>query len=484
MTNQSREQRQSARSSNARVHLPGQGPGLAGTIYPAEGSLSPKFLIAQQGVLLWRSATLLGTQLLRWNPMPKLGCRTRGIARSALAFTLLFCSVVPTVSAQVLLFSEDFNGLPLGPPADEPLTGFPNAFTHTPPPGWDRDDSGVPGVGDPLVGVEEWEGWSFANKNFWQTAATLGGGPTPRDFFTRGQGTIAVADPDQWNDLGDPANAPNGGFYSTLLETPFIDLTPATLPGFRVKLGFDSSWFGGDCCNDGANFTLPNQPEPGSDNQTAFINVRYDNGQVDQILRWEAAPYLDQQGDPTNDPGPPGTPNSPNPHFRPPEFNERVWIELDLPQAAALGLISSGDGPAASTASGASLEFGLENAGDDGWWGIDNLQMFSVSTVLGDMNVDDVVDSADIAAFALGLINEDEYANTYYGEFPVTRGSSDGTFDLDDIEWFVNILETSGVATSVEEVIAAAFSPAVPEPCACGAALLALSLIVPNRRRP
>src|SRR4051794_39983914 len=94
-----------------------------------------------------------------------------------------------------ILFSENFNGLAgsLGPSVNE-RTGnsrvtrrpsdfgtsvpIPNAFSHSAP-GWTVNSTtydaygasvgnpGVAQIGNPDYGVDEWEGWSFANKDFW-----------------------------------------------------------------------------------------------------------------------------------------------------------------------------------------------------------------------------------------------------------------------------------------------------------------------------
>lgn len=407
-----------------------------------------------------------------------------------LAYTLTaFACFASLVEAQYLpLYSEDFDSLPLFKNVDEPVT-FPEAFTHVPPSGWDDIGPPVPGTGNPNLGVEEWEGWSYANKQFWQLAAIQPtGGITPRDFFTLGKNTVAVADPDQWNDLGDPANKRIGGFFNTLVQTSEINVAPAIPPDIRLKLSFDSSWFGGDCCNDGAQFGN-GQPPPGSDNQTAIVRLRLPGGGSVEILRWEAAPYIDANGNPFSQPG---SNTVPNPFYKPIDPNERVYLDLEPTQSAILsaalaenpellasGLFTgSGEDPPPEKIS---LEFGLGNAGDDGWWAVDNLEVFAVGTVLGDMDVNGFVEEADVAAFALGLLDGIEYRNTYYGEFPVTRGSADSVFDFDDIEWFVNILEGEGVATSVAEVVSL-LTP-VPEPNSLLLLLASLSLFGISRSR-
>lgn len=396
------------------------------------------------------------------NPMFSLTHKLSSLCQASLAGLLLTVFVVPA-SAVTLLFQEDFESLVLQPPVDEFFLAsmFPQAFTHNEPPGWDRDASNVPGVGNPLIGVFEWEGWSFANKDFWQAAAAGPSvGPTGgREAFTLGQGTIAVADPDQWNDLGDPAN--EIGFYNTLLTTPTIDLAPRLPNEDHLVIQFDSSWRGG-CCDDGGSF------DPGGNNQTAILRVRLPDNQLVELFRWESAPFFDASGNPTTDPSAPGgLPNVPNPFFKPDDFNERVTLDLNglIPPSAFASSNASSPSGSGTGASGGGIgfEFGMEGAGDDGWWGIDNVEVASYSTVLGDMDLSGVLEQADIAAFALGMLDTDAYRFDYFGEFPVTRGSADSTFDFDDAPWFVALLEGAGVASAAEG-LAFAFSPAIPEP--------------------
>ena len=123
------------------------------------------------------------------------------------------------VSAQTVIFTENFDQLPLGPPVDEE-SGITQAFTLEPPENWQVDSADVPGVSSQSVGVTEWEGWWFANKNFWLEVSR----DERRSEFKRGEGIVAVADPDEWNDLGDPAN--NVGFFNTFPTLPRA-ITPA-----------------------------------------------------------------------------------------------------------------------------------------------------------------------------------------------------------------------------------------------------------------
>jgi hypothetical protein len=345
----------------------------------------------------------------------------------------------PMVSALTTHLYEDFDALPLMTSIDE-LPPVPNAFTHTAPNGWDRDATGVPGAvpPNPDIGIFEWEGWSFARKSFWQSVGERG-----RDQFTLGKDTIAVAETDAWNDKGNPAN--NFGFYDTFLTTPPINFTNADKGG--IKLMFNSSWMPG-CCDDGERFA------PDQNNQRASIRLRFANGNVVPILRWESAPYIDSQGRPSLDPKFPA-----NPFYKMANVNEKVVVDLAPFLTAANGKL-------------ARIEYGVTEAGDDGWWAVDVMHVFSLSLVAGDMNIDGLVDQNDVPAFALGVQNPDEYSSTYFGEFPVTRGSPDSQFDFDDIPWFVNILESSGVGSAAEMVQAALVAGTIPEPSTMAMATL------------
>lgn len=362
-----------------------------------------------------------------------------------------------TTLAVQIFFQENFDQLQLRPPVDEdPTTPFPEAFTHQPPSGWELDVSGVPGVGNPSVGVVEWEGWSFANKSFWIDVSQDEG----RSQFTRGQGTVAVADPDEWNDLGDPAN--NVGFYNTFLETPFFDIGNLLQTGSRLQLQFDSSWRT-QCCDDGDGF------DPAGNNQTASFTARFEDGTEVALDRWESAPFffIDPFGieRPSTDPA-----DIPNPDFKSSNLNELVFIDLSpLLQV--------------TNHSRFQIIFGMEDAGDDWWFAMDNMQLISLTEVPGDMDLDSDVDVDDIDDFAQAIHDAADYAATHFGESPATRGSDDSDFNFDDIDWFVNLLNGGGVAASRDTIIAAIQAQAVPEPSTLLLASVVFSLGLGRRIR-
>jgi len=373
------------------------------------------------------------------------------------AATLLCASLLTVVATQstfglTVVYEENFNQVPLRPAVDE-SSNITQAFSHEPPDNWQINSQGVPGVGNPDVGVAEWEGWSFANKDFWIEVSE----DERRSEFKRGQGTVAVADPDEWNDLGfpsigGPANAI--GFYNAFLATPQFDISTLREKGDRLKFRFDSSWIP-ECCDDGEVF------DPNGNNKRASIRAIFEDGSsIDNLLRWESAPFTftDASGNtrPSTDPN-----DDVNPFFKSTDTNELVYLDLSPLLSASQNHINF------------RLEFGLTNAGDDWWWAMDNMQMISMMAVPGDMDLDYDVDEDDIDDFAQAMHSTEAYRAAHYDELPAVRGSLDSTFDFDDIDWFVGVLNDWGVAASEATIIAAFEAQAVPEPSTGGLALLA-----------
>jgi hypothetical protein len=231
-------------------------------------------------------------------------------------------------AASNTVWSDNFDAVPLGPSVNErnqagghvtvvettPNTNaVPAAFTHTPPSGWNVDNSGgVPGIGNPNEGVQEWEGWAITNPGFWLFVKD-----SNRSQFTKGTGLIAVADPDDWDALGDPEAI---GTYNSLLVTPPINITG--IGAGLLRLAFDSSW----------------RPE---DTQTAILEADYGNGFV-PVLRWES--------------------DSASPFFHGDNTNESLLLSLNNPAGAT----------------SVRFRWGMVNATDDWWWAIDNISVSAV----------------------------------------------------------------------------------------------------------
>jgi len=217
-----------------------------------------------------------------------------------------------------LPFKEDFETIELGTSPEE-SAGTEGVWTDTPPEGWFIDESGVPGIGNPDTdGVADWAGWAITDKEWWIQAA----GDQRRTEFTLGQGAVAVADPDEWDDLAHTDSA-SEGWYKTFMSTPEIDISG--VQAGTLQLTFDSSW----------------RPEYDSDyHQTANITAFYNDQEPIEVLLWESD----------------GT----SPNFKDDNStNETITVDLENPPGAT-SLV---------------LTFGLFEAGNDWWWAIDNIQV-------------------------------------------------------------------------------------------------------------
>ncbi len=386
----------------------------------------------------------------------------------------LFCLAALAVAgagrclAATVLFAEDFNSVPL---TAAPTYGVPGVYSPVPPPGWDISSVVPPG------GVPEWRGWAMARKTFWQSVGAASGDAPGRGQFTRGSGTIAVADPDLWNSpqigqTGDPAN--RQGFFNSFLHTPTIDLHSRRPNEDRLTLAFDSSWLSLSCCDDG-DYLQP--PLYHRNNQTAVVRARIDGGAPVELLRWESAPFRDANGFPTMLPmSVTGAPNAPNPFYRRFALDERVFVDLALLGPAMIGTLPMGgtQGPG-----DIQIEFGVENAGDDGWWAIDNVEVASYATLLGDMNFSGDLDQGDYDAFALGMLDTQAYRIDFWGAYPVENGSLDSVFDFDDIPWFLEVMKEVGAPASA---YAQAFF-AIPEPTGAAFSFVAMLFYAVQRRQ-
>ena len=214
------------------------------------------------------------------------------------------------------LFSEDFEGLTLGPNVDEGVAGE-MVWTNEPPPDWEIDNNELFGVDEEGVGVTEWKGWAFADKDWWvQTAENQ-----RRAEFARGQNTVAIADPDEWDDIGGPGGQKQGG-YNTYLSTPPIDIS-GIAPGSAI-LSFDSSW----------------RPEFDDNyHQSGNLRVSFDGGEPIELFEWLS--------------------DSSSPNYKDEAIDEEVIVPLNNPEGAQSMVIT----------------FGLFDAGNDWWWAIDNIEV-------------------------------------------------------------------------------------------------------------
>jgi hypothetical protein len=176
--------------------------------------------------------------------------------RLVLAVAAVVGGMTGVASAQQTLFSENFDGLTLGPFVSPTETGGNGSdWTDVPPAGWTRDNSGVPEGPPP-----EFRGFTFMNKDSW--VATEGN--QERFLFSSGTGTVMVADPDAFDDGTDID--PN--LFRALVTTPAIPL--AGVSPNTLVLNLNSSF----------------RPYDG---MTARVAVRFDNGSFNNILEYTTA---------------------------------------------------------------------------------------------------------------------------------------------------------------------------------------------------
>ena len=239
-----------------------------------------------------------------------------------LPLTVVLCTAVPKFSAAVDLLSENFEGVTL-----MPIVTFESELRSRE--AWQTIDNGPTGwseinnttsVGDTESGVLEFEGWRYVDKEWWINTA----GDQERSQFLNGVGTILVADPDEWDDFGSPAQGsegdllPENGVFDSTLVTPVIPISGITE---AIKLAFSSSW----------------RPE---DHQTATLTARYNNGS-EELDVW--------------------TSQTSDSNYKDDATNEQLLYELQSIPAGATSV---------------QFEFRLQG-NNDWWWAIDNLSVFT-----------------------------------------------------------------------------------------------------------
>lgn len=270
---------------------------------------------------------------------------------------LAFVALTHTTAYGVVLFSENFDGVSLGGSVNERIgTAILTTVATTPgtspipgvwsnsAAGWTRNNNlnsydgaptlttGIPGQGVADYGVDEWEGWTFPRKDFWQTAA----GDQRRTEFTNGVGNVAVVDPDEYYDLGDPDDPAHGGYYNASMVSPSI---PVAGGGF-YGVGFDSSW----------------RPEAFDDSTPTLSNVN--NQEVEVIATFNDPANTSIQVTKWNS-------DTTSPNFKNNATNEHFAAD-----GVALPFINAPAGATSMT-----LKFNIANAGNDWWWAIDNVRV-------------------------------------------------------------------------------------------------------------
>jgi hypothetical protein len=274
------------------------------------------------------------------------GRRARGKSRRASDQLLnaIHEALEPRALFSAILWQENFDGLAYGPNQEETVAGD-NVWTKTPPAGWVKDDTGVPGYNNPDIPVDpndpsitdnngktEWIGFTFAKKDWWVEAA----GDQDRSQFTKGSGGVMIADPDEWDDEDHPGDfATEAELYNAHITTAPIPLAGGKAGTYKIE--FDSAWRP-EGFDDGA----------GINNQTAIIEAVYNTGAPQELVHWDS-----------DGPPPPERPRGPFYHEDKTFENEHVSVALNVPAGAT----------------SVRLRFTMAHSANDWYWAVDNVSL-------------------------------------------------------------------------------------------------------------
>ncbi len=301
---------------------------------------------------------------------------------------------VNALPATSVLFTEGWDSVVLGPNVEEGITtGSGGAkemvWSANAPAGWAVDNSAMPqptpGNEAASDGVREWFGWTFAEPTWWTATA----GNQGRSGFTAGiappesglPSIIAVADPDEWDDL-----THNSGSFKSILTSPQVNIASA-LPG-TVVLTFDSSW---------------QREAP----QKAKVEVSFNSGAWQEVLLW-TADGADRHED---------------------AVNENVRLGLNNPVGGTQ----------------LQFRFTIFDAGNNWWWALDNISVSANTVAPIEMTSFTVDAPTRVLSFqwksTVGQTFKVQYSPTMSGwldaktgiSAAVGAGTTTTTVDLDDL---------------------------------------------------
>ena len=245
------------------------------------------------------------------------------------------------------ILTENFDSLELFPAEDEAYGACGNSiapdvlgWTHDPPENWVIDNSNMP-----EVGTMEWRGWSFASMEFWVDAEDQ-----LRSQFTRGNGTVAVVDPDEWDDCGDAASY---GSYNSILSSPLIQTSNRP-----IQISFDSHY---------------RQEAP----QQVYFNVMNSSGNINEtLLHYSSNAGSDNGGGDM--------------------LNQRLSFNIETNENEIY------------------FNWEMADAGNNWYWAIDNVTIQTQTPPIGDLDYDgeyDIYDLLILVDILLGFLNPDIVLN-------------------------------------------------------------------------
>ncbi|MFO0900345.1 MAG: Ig-like domain-containing protein [Pirellulales bacterium] len=221
--------------------------------------------------------------------------------------------VIPTADVWNSGNKGHFSGNNQVPGFVPPPDADPHDYNANMPYGWTKDTNKP--TPEPV-----YSGWTQLNKDFWIAQQ----GDQDRTTFTLGEGTVAVMDPDAFDDFSSIGPNHDLEAFTTL---PAIDLTDVTAS--TVKIDFDSSF-------------RPEAPRLNDDHpdwigQTALVDVSFDGGTT-----WENVMLQNQETA-----GGTGSLDHANEH-----------LSIEVPNPAGGSML---------------VRFGIVNASNDWWWSVDNI---------------------------------------------------------------------------------------------------------------
>ncbi|HIA79227.1 MAG TPA: hypothetical protein EYO07_03565, partial [Candidatus Marinimicrobia bacterium] len=255
--------------------------------------------------------------------------------------------VVASIPIGINILDENFNNLELFPAEDEAYGACGNSigpdvlgWTHVPPENWTIDNTNMP-----EVGTIEWRGWSFASMDFWVDAEDQ-----LRSQFTRADGTVAVVDPDEWDDCG---NAASFGSYNSILTSPLIPLT-----GNPIHISFDSHY---------------RQEAP----QQVYLTVTNVSGEIiETLLHYSSNAGSDNAGGDV--------------------LNQRLSFSVESDEDEIY------------------FNWEMADAGNNWYWAIDNVTIQSQTPPIGDLNYDgdyNIFDLLTLVEILAGVLSPDIVLN-------------------------------------------------------------------------
>ena len=254
---------------------------------------------------------------------------------------------VASIPIGINILDENFNNLELFPAEDEAYGACGNSigpdvlgWTHEPPENWTIDNTNMP-----EVGTIEWRGWSFASMDFWVDAEDQ-----LRSQFTRADGTVAVVDPDEWDDCG---NAASFGSYNSILTSPLIPLT-----GNPIHISFDSHY---------------RQEAP----QQVYLTVTNVSGEIiETLLHYSSNAGSDNAGGDV--------------------LNQRLSFSVESDEDEIY------------------FNWEMADAGNNWYWAIDNVTIQSQTPPIGDLNYDgdyNIFDLLTLVEILAGVLSPDIVLN-------------------------------------------------------------------------